>query len=227
MRARPAVVVFDVVETLMSLAPLGDWLAVEGVPGELLPRWFDRIVRDGVALTLAGDYWPFPEVAESALRSVAPRLSGAGVRRVLDGFADLPAHPDAEPAMRALTEAGVSVVCLSNGPALSTANFLWRSGLAGHVGDVLSAEDVGRWKPAREVYRHALRHVGRPPSEVAMVAVHAWDCHGAHRAGLTTGWASRLEGRFPEVFHPPDVSGHDLVDVVLGLLAMPRALTPE
>lgn len=227
MPARPSVVVFDVVETLMSLDPLRARLTDEGAAEELLPRWFDRIVRDGMALTVAGDYRPFPEVAVSALRSVAPRLSGDAVRRVLDGFADLPAHPDAEPAMRALTEAGVSVVCLSNGPALSTAAFLWRSGLDGHVGDVLSAEDVGRWKPAREVYRHALRHVGRPPSEVAMVAVHAWDCHGAHRAGMTTGWAARLEGRFPEVFHPPDVSGNDLVDVVRGLLAMPRAVSPE
>lgn len=162
MPARPSVVVFDVVETLMSSDPLRARLTDEGASGDLLPRWFDRIVRDGMAPTVAGDYRPFPEVAASVLRSVAPHLSGDAVRRVLDGFADLPAHPDAEPAMRALTDAGVSVVCLSNGPALSTVRFLLRSGLDRYVGDVLSAEDAGRWKPAREVYQHALRHIGRP-----------------------------------------------------------------
>jgi 2-haloacid dehalogenase len=35
-----------------------------------------------------------------------------------------------------------------------------------------------------------------------------------------TGWASRLEGTFPEVFDPPDVTGPDLVTVIDGLLAL-------
>lgn len=56
---------------------------------------------------------------------------------------------------------------------------------------------------------------------MALVAVHAFDCHGAHAAGLTTGWASRLELRYPDVFHPADVYGDDLVAVAEGLLALP------
>lgn len=56
---------------------------------------------------------------------------------------------------------------------------------------------------------------------VALVAAHAWDTHGAHRAGLTTGWVARLESDFPEIFDPPDVRGRDLVDVVGRLVALP------
>lgn len=66
----------------------------------------------------------------------------------------------------------------------------------------------------------ALERLGLPADRVAMVAVHAWDLHGARNAGLVTGWASRLEETYSPVFDPPDVSGVDLVEVVEGLLAM-------
>jgi 2-haloacid dehalogenase len=53
---------------------------------------------------------------------------------------------------------------------------------------------------------------------MALVAAHSWDIHGARRAGLTTGWVSRLEGQPPAVFDRADVSGPDLVTVVSALL---------
>lgn len=53
------------------------------------------------------------------------------------------------------------------------------------------------------------------------MAAHAWDTHGAHHAGLTTGWVARLEDRVPDIFAAPDVVGGDLLEVVRGLLALP------
>lgn len=41
------------------------------------------------------------------------------------------------------------------------------------------------------------------------------------RDGLSTGWASRLEGTGSPVFTPPDIVGGDLVEVIDGLLALP------
>ncbi len=59
------------------------------------------------------------------------------------------------------------------------------------------------------------------PNEVLVPLIrNARDVHGARRAGLLTGWASRLEGRFPQVFDRPDVSGRDLVEVVEGLMGL-------
>jgi len=42
---------------------------------------------------------------------------------------------------------------------------------------VRSAADVGKWKPPVEVYRRALDRIGRHGDQVALVAVHAFDCH--------------------------------------------------
>jgi 2-haloacid dehalogenase len=49
--------------------------------------------------------------------------------------------------------------------------------------------------------------------------VHAFDCHGAKLAGWTTGWTDRAEGHYADVFAPPDIVGHDLVDVATKLVA--------
>jgi len=152
------------------------------------------------------------------------RLDDDQVQHVLDGFATLPAQPDAEPAMRAMVDAGVSVVCLSNGARDSTEAFLDRCGLRPLVDQVLSVADVRMRKPPRAVYDHAFTHVNQPADEVALVAVHAFDCHGAHAAGLTTGWAARLEKHYAEIFTPADVVGDDLVDVAHALTAL-TALT--
>ena len=54
----------------------------------------------------------------------------------------------------------------------------------------------------------------------ALVAVHAFDCHGAHAVGLTTGWARRLEKHYPDLFTRADVIGDDLVEVASGLVAL-------
>lgn len=221
---RPHTVAFDVVETLISLEPLRRRFVEIGLHGSALERWFDRMLRDGMALTLVGDYAPFPDVAAASLRVVgAGRLGDDEVQHVLDGFATLPAQPDAEPAMQALADAGVSMVALSNGAAQSTEAFLDRSGLHRFVDQVISVAEVGMWKPPPAVYRYALDRIGRPADEVALVAVHAFDCHGAHAVGLTTGWAGRLERHYAEIFTPADVTGVDLVEVAAALVALPES----
>ena len=224
MAARPSAVVFDVVETLMSLQPLGDRLERVGRPASLLPGWFSKLLLYGADLSAAGDYVPFPDVAAEALRAVCGyEISDKDVDYVLAGFSGLPAPPDAEPAMAALAGAGVRMACLTNGSADATSAFLARTGLDRYIEKVISAAEAGTWKPPSRVYHHALEILGLPAEQVALVAVHAWDCHGAKRAGLTTGWASRLEGGYGGLFAPADVTGADLVEVADGLLALPAA----
>ncbi len=80
---------------------------------------------------------------------------------------------------------------------------------------------MSSWKPSCQVYDHAVRIIARPASEVALIAVHAFDCHGAKSAGWVTGWASRLEGHYAEMFTPADIVGDDLIEVATGLLGLP------
>jgi 2-haloacid dehalogenase len=216
---RPAVVAFDVIETLMSLEPLRARLTEAGQPPGLLEAWYTRTLRDGIALSATGDYVPFSDVAEAALRALTQyTISDEQVAAVMAGWDELPAFPDALPALQRLAEAGLRVACLTNGSAALTSAFVDRAGLGSMVDRVISVGEVYRWKPAGVVYLYAVSVMGVPADRMAMVAAHDWDCHGAKRAGLTTGWVSRKSGGFGAPFAPPDVVGEDLVEVAAKLL---------
>jgi len=221
MTYRPAVVAFDVIETLMSIEPLRERLTAAGQPPHLLEAWYTRTLRDGMALSATGDYVAFTDVAESALRGLTNySLSDEQVAQIMAGFTELPAFPDAVPAITALTEAGVRVACLTNGSAYLASSFVNRSGLGALVDRVITVGEVFRWKPAGVVYRYAAEVMDIPAERMALVAAHDWDCHGAKRAGLTTGWVSRKSGGFGAPFAPPDVVGDDLTEVASKLLAL-------
>lgn len=221
MAGRCEAVAFDVLETLLDLDPLADRLEAVGQPRAMLGPWFMRFQRDSMALSLAGDFAQFDAVARESLRVESRRtMSATDVDHVLDGFATLPAFPDAEPALRRLAETGIRVGCLTVGNPDNTRRFLEAAGLAAHVDEVITAEMAGVWKPAVGIYRTAAEKLGSPLERMALVAVHAWDCHGATRAGALAGWCARLEGEHADVFLPADVHGDDLVEVVDGLLAL-------
>ena len=219
MSRRPAVVAFDVMETLASLEPLRARLTETGQPPGLLEAWYTRTLRDGMALSATGDYAGFTEVADAALRGLTHyTISDDQVAYVMAGFDELPAFPDALPAVTQLAEAGLRVACLTNGSASFTSSFVERAGL--RVDRIISVGEVYRWKPASVVYLYAAEVLGVSPDRLALVAAHDWDCHGAKRAGLTTGWVSRKAGGFGVPFAPPDVRGEDLTEVAAKLLAL-------
>jgi 2-haloacid dehalogenase len=218
---RPSAVTVDVVETLVSLDGVAAVLDELGVGVHALDRLFTRLLRDGFALAASGAFRPFRDVADGALAAVAPVLTARQRAEVLAAFARLDAHPDALPALERLRRAGVPVATLTNGAAATVTALLQRAGFDALVDRVITIDEVQTWKPAPAPYRHAADVMGVAPGRLAHVAVHGWDVHGAHRAGLVTGWASRLEGTFPAVFDPPDVTGADLLEVADGLLALP------
>jgi 2-haloacid dehalogenase len=221
MSRRPAVVAFNVIETLMSLEPLRARLTEIGQPPHLLEAWYTRTLRDGMALSATGDFAAFTDVAEAALRGLANySISDEQVAQVMAGLADLPAFPDALPAITTLTDAGVRVACLTNGTPDVISSFVSRSGLGSLVDRVITVGEVYRWKPAVVVYLYAAEVMGVPPDQMALVAAHDWDCHGAKRAGLTTGFVTRKTGGFGAPFARPDVVGEDLTEVVAKLLAL-------
>lgn len=220
--SRPRVVLFDVFETVLQLDALRARFADVGRPAHELELFFARLLRDGMALTLAGGRVPaFRDVAAAVLRTTSGhQLDDRAIDHVLVGFAQLPAHPDVKPAFAALNRVGVPAYALTHGSATVAETALDGAGLRYHLAGVLSSESIGSFKPPPNVYHWACERVGSPPGATAMVAAHSWDTHGAGRAGLLTGYVTRLEGQLPVVFDKPTVSADRLDGVVEGLLAL-------
>lgn len=219
---RPAVVLFDVFETLLQVDALADRFVAVGRPAHEWELFFIRTLRDGMALTLAGQAPPFAEVARAALRTTGRHtLSEEALDHVLAGFRELPAHGDVEPAMAALARGEVPMYAFTHGSAAVAGEALDRAGLRGYLRGVFSAEEIASFKPPARVYDWACRQVDTPRARVALVAAHSWDVHGAVRAGLVGGLATRLEGRVPDVVDHPHVAAERVDLVVDGLLALP------
>jgi 2-haloacid dehalogenase len=221
-RSRPQVVAFDVNETLLDLAPVAATLVELGQPAGLLPTVFSRTLATGFAATVTGTWCPFRAAFDAALAQLTD-LSPGQRATVADAFAELSPHPDVEPALRRLAAAGVRAVTLTHGsPGVAEAG-LTRGGVTPLVERCLSSQEIRAWKPGREPYLWAAGVCDVAPDRMALVAVHAWDVHGAQRAGLTGGWAARAERVHAPVFDPPHVQGAGLVEVVDALLALPPA----
>jgi 2-haloacid dehalogenase len=221
-RLRPDVVAFDVNETLLDLAPVRAALVEAGRPETLLPTVFARTLLTGVAAAAVGSWCRFRDAFDAALAQESD-LDADARALVASTFGELAPHPDVEPALRRLAEAGIRVVTLTHGsPGVAEAG-LARGGVTPLVERSLSSEAIRAWKPAREVYLWAAGSCDVAPERMALVAAHGWDVFGAQRAGLTGAWFPRAERSYPAVFEQPHVAAGSLGEAVEGLLALPPA----
>lgn len=222
---RPDVLALDVNETLSDLAGLGHRLDEVGAPAGVLSTWFAATLRDGFGLTAAGGYADFAQVAGEALRPILAGACGLGteldraVDRVISGFGELPLHDDVAPGLQRAHRAGVRLVSLSNGSLATSRRLLERGGVAGLLERCLSAEQVGRWKPAPEPYRFAAEQCGVPPGQVMLAAVHPWDIDGAKRAGLAAAWINRDGSPYPRQLLAPDLTCRDFGELAEAIVS--------
>lgn len=204
----PAVILFDVNETLSDMSPMARRFVDVGAPAHLAATWFAALLRDGFALTATGSTAPFAQLGAGVLRG---SLGGLPLNRTVDeaiehimgGFDELTVHPDVLDGIPTLAALPTRLVTLSNGAATVATRLFERAGIGEHFEKLLSVEDAGIWKPAPGAYTYAAKQCGVEPVDLMLVAVHPWDIDGAHRAGLGTAWINRTGATYPDYFTRP------------------------
>ncbi len=213
---RPAVAVLDVNETLTDMSPLRGRLVEVGASGGLFDAWFAATLRDGFAVTAAGGYADFADIARHILTELLTSHldlaadPAVAADHVLAGLPELEVHPDVPEGLHRLHEGGVRLVTLTNGATAMSEGSLSRAGVLDLFEARLSVADAGRWKPAPESYAFAAGQVGEPPESLALVAVHPWDVNGAACAGLIGAWLNRGGTVYPSYLTAPAVAGPTL-----------------
>ncbi len=215
---RPAVLLFDVNETLSDMAPLARRFEDVGAPAHVAQSWFAGLLRDGFALTAVDASEPFARIAAESLRVSLhglplTRAIESAAQHIMDGFAGLGVHSDVVDGIHALTGLGIRLVTLSNGSASVAEALFERAGLRDEFEALLSVEDAGVWKPATAAYAYALERCAVDPMDTVLVAAHPWDIDGAARAGLGTAWINRAGGPYPGYFRAPDVTARSLTEL--------------
>lgn len=215
----PAVAVFDVNETLSDLQGLVPRLREAGADPGLLQVWFAATLRDGFAITAAGGYADFAEIAVPALAGLldgSASLKGSPqevAEQIVGAMGELDLHPDVAAGLRMLRAAGMRIVTLSNGASGVAESLLERAELGDLVEQCLSVSDARRWKPAPESYAYAAARCNVDIRELVLIAVHPWDVDGALRAGSRAGWLSRDGAPYPPYLREPEATGRTLPEL--------------
>ena len=140
-------------------------------------------------------------------------LSDEDKQRILGAMRELPPHPEVAESLDRLRDAGLRLVTLTNSTQQVAEARMENSGLRGYFEQILSADAVGRLKPAPEPYHMAAESLGVEVRGVRLVAAHAWDVAGALHAGCTAAFVARPGMVLDPLVELPDVVGADLREV--------------
>jgi 2-haloacid dehalogenase len=216
--------VFDVNETLLDLARLDPHF--ERIFGDRRVRvtWFTQMIQSALVATVTGAYHPFGAHAMAALEMTADQagvtLADDDKQAVAAQMRQLPAHPEVAGALRRLGDAGLRLAALTNSTEEVARAQLEHAGLIESFELVLSADTVGRLKPAPEPYRMAAERLGVAIDQVRLIAAHAWDVAGAASAGCgATAFVARPGKVLDPLVERPGIVGADLAEVADAILA--------
>lgn len=215
--AGPRIIVFDVNETLLDVGALApQFQRIFGNAG-VTQEWFSNVVLYSQVATIAGPYVDFGTIARGALdmTAAAHGLALAPTDRdgILRGLVSLPAHSDVPDGLQRLRAAGFRLVTLTNSAPAAVDQQLKNAGLGGYFERVFSVDAVRRFKPAAEVYHLVATELHVAPSQLRLVAAHAWDVLGAMRAGCAAAFVARPGKALFPLGEAPDMIGATVRDV--------------
>ena len=219
----PRILAFDVNETLLDLAALDPLFERAFGDAALRPQWFAQMLQLAFVGVITGRDIDFTTAQHGALRMVAERtgteLSDAQADEIVDAMRTLPPHPDVAPALDRLRAGGLTMCSLTNSSLEVSTAQLEHAGIADRFEAILSADQVGRLKPAPEPYRLVADTFDAPIGDVTLVACHAWDCAGALAAGAQAAFVFRPSMVLSPVGAQPGIVGGDLGEVASLILA--------
>jgi 2-haloacid dehalogenase len=111
--------------------------------------------------------------------------------RLLQLYWELEAYAEVPEMLAKLKAGGMNTAILSNGSPEMLAGAVQSAGIGGVLDDVLSVEEVGIFKPAREVYDLVGKRFGCAPDEVLFVSSNCWDACAAAGYGFGAAWVNR------------------------------------
>jgi 2-haloacid dehalogenase len=224
------VCVFDANETLLDLGALDPHFERAFGDAAVRRAWFSQLLQSAFVATITGTYSDFGTIGGAALEMVAERqgldLSDEDKQKILGGMRELPPHPEVVESLDRLRDAGLRLATLTNSTQQVAEAQMSNSGLRDYFEQVLSADAVGRLKPAPEPYRMAAQSLGIEVQGVRLVAAHAWDVAGALRAGCAAAFVARPGMVLDPLVERPDVVGADLREVADQILDIESGSAP-
>jgi 2-haloacid dehalogenase len=192
----PSVLVFDVNETLIDFESMNPLFEKIFGDRRVMREWLGHLIMYSMTITLSGLWEGYFTLGQGLLKMVGDthgvEVTDADIEDIGQAMLTMPAHPDVEPGLSQLKDAGFRMVTLTNSPSNPHGpSPLDHAGLARFFERQFTVETVRAYKPAQQAYHLVAQGLGVPPSTCFMVAAHVWDTVGAQSAGYTAGLITR------------------------------------
>ena len=218
---RVTTVTFDSYSTVVDVASAE--AALEGYvddPAAAASLWRAHSLFYTMVTNHIDEYEPFYELnrhaATYALETFGADVDEETRDEITAIYHDLETFDDVRSGMERLAES-YDVYVVSNGNPEMLETMVETAGIGDVLEDTISADEVERFKPAAELYRHAAARTGTPIDEIAHTTAGWFDVHGAVHAGMQGVWVKRDGGPWTPYGPEPDLeidSFHGLADVL-------------
>jgi 2-haloacid dehalogenase len=159
--------------------------------------------------TSAGRYAGFETLArdafEAAASALGSELGSSELEHIVSAYSSLDPWPDVAGALDALRDNGIRLAILSNLPRRALQSSLVASGIDRHFEQVLSTDEVGRFKPAPQAYALASSRLQARAASIGFAASAGWDASGATWFGYPTAWVNRTRVPAEAAHATPDI----------------------
>ncbi len=222
---RPKVLFFDVNETLLDLGPLKKSVAAAlGGKENLVTLWFTTMLQYSLVMTTGNRYKDFGEIGAATLTMVAANnnidLDEKDAKEAISPIKSLPPHPEVKQALENLRAENFKLVSLTNSSNEAVRTQFENAGLIKLFDEMLSIEDIGKYKPHHDTYNWASRKMGIKPEESMLIAAHGWDIAGALWANWRAAFVSRPGKQLFPLAPLPEIIEPDLEQVADKILTL-------
>lgn len=192
MTIKPQLILFDVYETLLDMSSLEKKInhLLDSKRGYEL--WLELLMQYTFADNCIDQFHDFNSIAAATLKMTAFRLkekvSDSEIESSLDILRYLPVHEEVQPTLSAIRDLDIRIAALTNIPKSVVKERMETTGLVSYFEIVMSADEIQKYKPSKNVYKWASEKVNLPPEEILMVTSHGWDVAGAENAGMQTAY---------------------------------------
>ncbi|KAF7597507.1 hypothetical protein BBP40_003754 [Aspergillus hancockii] len=213
---KPIVVAFDIYGTILSPGSIAKNLEQytrddKDRARSIATLWRHYQLEYTWRLNSMGRYMSFEEVTRNALihalQETGISVKDDDIRDLLIAHDNMAAFPDVEPALDQLARAeNIAPVIFTNGTSDMVSKSVLRSGPLSRYTetftDLVTVDEVRKFKPAPEVYNYLAERVGKDPSDIWVISSNPFDIIGALHVGMKVIWIDRSRQGWADLVSP-------------------------
>lgn len=189
-------VAFDSFSTLVDTESSQEALEpYTDAPLEVAQTWRERALFYSVIANELETYETYYEMHRLGLEYASEQyglgLSEEEIADINEVYYDLEPFDDVLPTFEKLDAAGYDLYIISNGEHAILDAMIDTLGVEHVLSDAISADDIERFKPHRELYELAAERAETPIGRMIHVSAGVFDAQGAQNAGMQGVWINR------------------------------------